>query len=106
MKVDIGSSHVFTELAKYCLDNKERNLTSLALKLIELEPHLARRCIVVLLIFLTKKEAQNVDKLLDCAEQSGDSSVIHYTLQSLRRVSSDWLPAKIWQEILSKRPML
>jgi hypothetical protein len=33
MKVSMGNGYVFTDLAKYCLD---RNMTSLALKLIEL----------------------------------------------------------------------
>jgi len=36
MKTDLANASVFTELAKYCLDNKERNLTKLASKLIEL----------------------------------------------------------------------
>jgi hypothetical protein len=43
MKVAIGSTYVFTDLARYCL------------QLIELEPHPARRAIVFLFIFLTKK---------------------------------------------------
>jgi hypothetical protein len=55
MKVAIGSTYVFTDLARYCLNNKERNLINLALQLIELEPHPARRAIVFLFIFLTKK---------------------------------------------------
>lgn len=83
MKDSIGSTFVFTELAKYCLD---RNMTSLALKLIELEPHLGRRCMVFLLIFKARKDSQNVDKLLEYAEQSGESATVHYTLQSLRKM--------------------
>lgn len=67
MKVAIGSTYVFTDLARYCLSNKERNLINLALQLIELEPHPARRAIVFLFIFLTKKEPQSVDKLLEYA---------------------------------------
>lgn len=34
MKVGIGSTYVFTDLARYCLSRTERNLTSLALQLI------------------------------------------------------------------------
>lgn len=67
MKVAIGSTYVFTDLARYCLDNKSRDLTNLANQLIQHEPHPARRCIVFLYIFLAKKEPQTVDKLLQYA---------------------------------------
>jgi hypothetical protein len=62
MKVGMGNTYVFTDLAKYCLD---RSMTGLALKLIELEPHVGRRCMVFLLIFMARKEPQTVDKLLE-----------------------------------------
>ena len=55
MIVSLGNTHVFTELARYCLDNRERNLSNLALMLIELEPNHARRAVVFLFIFLAKK---------------------------------------------------
>lgn len=57
MKIAIGPTYVFTDLARYCLDSQDkgRDMTNLALQLIQLEPHPARRCIVFLFIFLTKK---------------------------------------------------
>jgi hypothetical protein len=106
MKVAIGPTYAFTDLARYCLNSKERNLINLALQLIELEPHPARRCIVFLFIFLSKKEPESVDKLLEYAEQSSNTSTIHQTIQSLRKVSQDWLPPNAWLEILSKKPIL
>lgn len=44
--------------------------------------------------------------MLEFAEQSNNASTIHQTIQSLRKVSQDWLPAKAWQGILPKKPML
>lgn len=67
MKRDISNTSVFTDLAKHCLDNKERNLTKLASRLIELETHPGKRCMVVLLIFLSQKDPENIQKLLNFA---------------------------------------
>jgi hypothetical protein len=108
MRVAIATTSVFTDLARYCLEHKQRNLMNLALQLIELEPHSARRAIVFLFIFLSKKEPQSVDKLLEFAEQSNNVAAIHQTIQSLRKVSQDqeWLPAKAWLETLPRKPIL
>jgi hypothetical protein len=80
-------------------------MANLALKLIELEPHQGRRCMVFLLIFKARKDSQNVDKLLEYAEQSGESATVHITLQTLRKMS-EWLPAESWLSLLPKKPIL
>jgi hypothetical protein len=106
MRVVLGATALFSELARYCLQHPSRSLVNLALQLGELEPHPARRAIAFLSIFLSRKEPQWVDKLLEYAEHSGSTAAIHQVIQSLRKVSQDWLPPKAWLETLPRKPLL
>ena len=103
MRRDLHNKFVFTELALFAL-RRSTPLLELALKLAESEPHPARKCMVFLLAFKSKRDLDLVDKLLDFAEQSFCAGAVCRTLDTLSGLSD--VPAPLWMELLPKRTIL